>query len=94
MNWISVKDKLPAPGSEVLVLMEVYYYIEQTKPLWKQEVVYYCCMREWLKKEEKRQADVRYWMPLPALPDLTPIYRDPYTNTIFVKTKEKLNELD
>lgn len=58
MNWISVKDRLPESGIDVLVFTDDYCaYTAHYDGYW------------WLSGEPTLSYNVTHWMPLPAPPE-------------------------
>ena len=59
MNWISVKDRVPESGIDVLVFTDDYCaYTAHYDGYW------------WLSGEPTLSYDVTHWMPLPAPPEV------------------------
>ena len=76
MNWISIKDQMPLDGELVLCLIGCYYERNDTEPyLITQNVLYHCCMRDWIYVCGERKLSesfpvmkVLYWMSIPIAP--------------------------
>lgn len=68
-EWISVKDRLPEDGKEVLCWYEYFRYGDYNR-MWRTYGIGYCCNGRWGGEVTNgTHAQVIAWMPLPEMPE-------------------------
>jgi hypothetical protein len=77
MKWISVKDRMPPLDKEVLVVYKDVY----NSQFWMDVMTLYAPYGEggelrWSSGDDEYKNEVRYWMPLPKMPEFTQEDRD------------------
>lgn len=71
MKWISVKDRLPEPSTEVLVYGQMHYVITHRPSI---DICHLTDQNpdnnelQWSNEAGIRYKNVTHWMPLPELP--------------------------